>query len=77
MLGQTGKFPRGNVETFLRVAGSEFQTDGAMKLKEFHQKISPLTSWDLEPRHYLFGDNSALDTFNQPTSATQSVQGCA
>ena len=26
------------------------------------------TSWDLGPRQFLFGDNSALKRFNQPTS---------
>ena len=33
-----------------------------------------LSSWDLGPRQYLFGDNSALNNFNQPTSYKQYVQ---
>ena len=37
----------------------------AVTVQRWVQSPSPPTSWDLGPRQYLFGDNSALDKFNQ------------
>ena len=36
--------------------------------------LHPITSWDLGPRQYLYGDSSALRTFNQPTTKQQHHQ---